>query len=122
MSYGSVSSQVSARRWSDSPMQPPRVNGRTLPKFEGQPVVLVGRCVSNMDQVAIISTSDQQQVQVMLNGVSMPNQAIVELTGILSNGVFTQTAPTVTYSDNFNMEAYEEMLKLTQQADMERLF
>ena len=85
-------------------------------------MILVGRCVSNLDQIAVIATSDRQQVQVMLNGLPLPNQAIVELTGIMSNNVFTQTAPTVTFGDNFNLEAYEEMIKLMQKPELGTVF
>lgn len=72
--------------------------------------------------MTLIEASDHQQVRVMGGTGALPQQCIVEFIGFPNRDGSLNESSRMQYSDNFNLENYEELIKLTQRPDLKPLF
>jgi len=89
-----------------------------------QQVCLVGRVLSVTDQTMTVEASDHQQVRVNTRngGYSVPQQSIVEIIGHVNSDNSIAEVTRSSFSDNFNLDTYDEFVKLSQDPSLQTLF
>ena len=95
-----------------------------LPQHVNRQVCIVGRVLSSNDRATLLEVSDHQQVQVISRGggLSLPQQSIVEVLGVVNPDNSVTEISRLAFSDNFNLDVYEEFLKMTQRAELQSIF
>jgi hypothetical protein len=93
-----------------------------LPQYVNRQICIVGRVLSSNDRGTTLEASDRQQVQIHTRGMTLPQQSIVEIIGQVNPDLSISESNRTAFSENFNLDTYEELMKLTQKNELQPLF
>jgi len=92
----------------------PRVNKASLGNFIGHTVRLVGKVssISKPERVAMLETSDKQQVKVRMLSNEYP-AAYIEIVGTVNGDLSITETYAYVFGDNFDFDNYDKLITLT---------
>ena len=84
---------------------------------------IVGRVLTSNEQFTLLEASDHQQVRILSRGgLSLPSQSFVEIIGVVNKDQSLTEMNRISYSDNFNLELHEEVIRMSQRQDLKQIF
>jgi len=85
-----------------------------LPSYVGRTVSLVGKSITIAGPTLTLLASDSQTVMVHLGGASCPQTQYVEVIGRVRGDGSVDAVKAVPFGDALDLDAYNEMVTLTQ--------
>ncbi|KAI9916045.1 hypothetical protein PsorP6_007197 [Peronosclerospora sorghi] len=92
----------------------PRVNKNTMGAHKGHTVALVGAVVSHSPTAVVLRTSDGGIVNVVPQPGSDYGSKVVEVIGRVVDTETIQEFKTTLFGDNFDLNVYDQTVKLVQ--------
>jgi hypothetical protein len=90
----------------------PKVNAQQLQQFKQKTVTLVCEKISVQAQVLKAKASDGQEVQVDINQLRVPETQFLEVEGVVTGDNTVKAKKIVSFGQQVDMFAYNEMCKM----------